>query len=220
MLTYDSNVHQFTFLNSTEEGEGQRQKESLWKQFTLYWGLTARASLWFASQKVLVLCDDLILTWGTFYTPKRERGRKGMPIMWLSGSFSHQTGCDEYHLWWIVDPNVPLQPLKMNGKKENIFLCAYSWLVWLTWCSCLSLPHRKELNPCQIPGVLLQEMLQDHPCGVARESVRICPSEMRQKKINVILRWRSIYILPISFCISASFNWTHYTESLVFLQKF
>lgn len=125
VLTYDSDVHQFTFLNSTEEGKGQRQKESLRKQVTLYWGLTARASLWCRSQKVLVLCDDLILTWGTFYTPKRERGWKGMFIMWLNGSFSHQTGCDEYHLWWIVDPKVPLQPLKMNGKKENFSLCLF-----------------------------------------------------------------------------------------------
>lgn len=25
-----------------------------------------------------------------------------------------------------------------------------------------------------------------------------------------------VYLQPVSFCISASFNWTHYTESLVF----
>lgn len=30
----------------------------------------------------------------------------------------------------------------------------------------------------------------------------------------------SVYNLSISFCVSACFNWTHYAESLIFLQKF
>lgn len=44
-------------------------------------------------------------------------------------------------------------------------------------------------------------------------------SEVRQKKINIILRRESIYNLSTSLFISAHFNWTHYTESVVFLQE-
>ena len=125
--------------------------------------------------------SDLNLIRCIVSTHLKERGRKSATIKRLSGSFSHQTSCDKYHLWWKADPNVPLQSLKTNGKKKNTFLCAYSWLVWLTWCSWLSLSPKKELKPCQIPKVLLQQILQDPPCYVARENVRICPSEVRQK---------------------------------------
>ena len=149
--------------------------------------------------------------------------------------------CNYYEVkWFIFTPNqlqqvpplmesrsyVPLQSLKTNGKKKNTFLCAYSWLVWLTWCSSfffffgcssLSLSHKKELNPCQIPKVLLQQILQYPPYDVARENVRICLSEVRQKNYTVVLRWRSIHNQSISFCVSANFNWT--TQNLLFLYR-
>ena len=132
---------------------------------------------------------------------------------------------------WQVPPlkesrsYVPFQSLKTNGKKKNTFLCAYSRLVWLTWCSflcccccsSLSFSHKKELNPCQIPKVFLQQILQYPPYDVARENVRICLSEVRQKNYTVVLRWRSIHNQYISFCVSANFNWT--TQNLLFLYR-
>lgn len=110
-------------------------------------------------------------------------------------------------------------------EKEYFSLCLFmvslAYLVQLFFfffgCSSLSLSHKKELNPCQIPKVLLQQILQYPPYDVARENVRICLSEVRQKNYTVVLRWRSIHNQSISFCVSANFNWT--TQNLLFLYR-
>ena len=60
-------------------------------------------------------------------------------------------------------------------------------------------------------------VLQYPPYDVARENVRICLSEVRQKNYTVVLRWRSIHNQYISFCVSANFNWT--TQNLLFLYR-
>lgn len=125
--------------------------------------------------------------------------------------------------WWVpTAPDGLFQPLKTNDNKESVFLCVYLWqFVHLGTVVSKSFIQRRAKPMPDTWSVALRNAA-DYPYDAARESVRIYTSEVRQEKVirHVILRWRSIYNPSISFCVSASFNWTHYTESLAFLQKF
>ena len=214
--SYDGNGHQSKFSKSSGGGWRDTDQQSAYYRGSLHWTKVSVPEPRFdAVPEELVLWAERI-TWGVLI-PKRERERKDVPITQLSGSSSHRTrqmmsapGGQRV----LLLPSSHSRPMAI--KRVFFFVPIHDSLLNLVQLF-PSLSHKKELKSCQTLGVFLQEMLQDHSCDVAREGVRFCTREVRQKKINVTLTRGNIYNLSTSFCISVFFNWTHYTESLVFL---